>query len=72
MTATPTHDGTLRIECDICHRQEDTGMDLVTNDAIDDWLKQHGWRSVFRDEGAYSDVEDFCPECVAQGGLPNV
>jgi len=67
MSLTPTHDGALKIICDECDAEARIEIATCTAVDIDMWLEKHGWRSVVRLEGAFSDVDDFCPECVARG-----
>jgi len=67
MSLTPTHDGALKIICDECDAEARIEIATCTAEDIEEWLEKHGWRQVVRLEGAFSDVDDFCPVCVARG-----
>jgi len=66
MSVTPTHDGALKITCDECGAEARIEIATCTAEDIEEWLKKHGWRSVFQAFGAFSHIDDLCPKCVEE------
>jgi len=59
------HDGALNVTCDKCGAEERIDIETCSTADIEEWLAQHGWRSVVRLQGALTGVDDYCPKCAA-------